>query len=121
MPFTFTDAAGRQIDGIFKIVRPEAEKALEKELELWPELGKALEEICLDLNLPVLEFAGPLSKRACASRRRGKTRPRTDSYPPGSRTLPRFSEIALPELLPWCTLARHGNDTDQRQTSGRRT
>lgn len=103
MPFVFSDAAGRQIDGVFKIVRPEAEKALEKELELWPELGKALEEICIDLNLPVLEFAGPLSEAALLvadevrlDREQIHIRRATELYRD-------FPEIALPELLPWCT------------------
>ena len=103
MPFTFTDAAGRQIDGVFKIVRPEAEKALEKELELWPELGKALEEICHELNLPVLEFAGPLSEAALLvadevrlDREQIHIRRAVELYRD-------FPEIALPELLPWCT------------------
>ncbi len=103
MPFVFTDAAGRQIDGVFKIVRPEAEKALEKELELWPELGKALEDICINLKLPVLEFAGPLSEAALLvadevrlDREQTHIRRAVELYRD-------FPEIALPELLPWCT------------------
>ncbi|HPT48211.1 MAG TPA: AarF/UbiB family protein [Candidatus Rifleibacterium sp.] len=103
MPFTFTDAAKRQIDGVFKIVRPEAEKALEKELELWPELGKALEEICHNMNLPVLEFAGPLAEAALLvadevrlDREQTHIRRAVELYRD-------FPEIALPELLPWCT------------------
>ncbi len=103
MPFVFTDAAGRRIDGVFKIVRPEAEKALEKELELWPDLGKALEEICINLNLPVLEFAGPLAEAALLvadevrlDREQTHIRRAVELYRD-------FPEIALPELLPWCT------------------
>ncbi|PKL41987.1 MAG: hypothetical protein CVV41_16175 [Candidatus Riflebacteria bacterium HGW-Riflebacteria-1] len=103
MPFTFTDAAGRHIDGVFKIVRPEAEKALEKELELWPDLGQALEKICDELDLPKLEFAGPLSEAALLvadevrlDREQTHLRRATELY----RDVP---EVAIPKLLPWCT------------------
>ena len=103
MPFTFTDAAGRQTEGVFKIVRPEAEKALEKELELWPELGQALEEICMNLDLPKLEFAGPLSEAALLvadevrlDREQIHIRRAKELY----RDVP---EVAIPTLLPWCT------------------
>jgi len=103
MPFTFNDAAGRQIAGVFKIVRPEAEKALEKELELWPDLGQELERICRELNLPKLEFAGPLSEAALLvadeirlDREQIHMRRASELY----RDVP---EVAIPELLPWCT------------------
>lgn len=103
MPFVFTDAAGRQIDGVFKIVRPEAEKALEKELELWPELGQALEDICAELNLPKLEFAGPLAEASLLvadevrlDREQTHMRRALELY----RDVP---EVSVPELLPWCT------------------
>jgi ubiquinone biosynthesis protein len=103
MPFHFADATGKRIDGVFKIVRPEAEKALEKELELWPELGGALENICDELSLPRLEFAGPLSEAALLvadevrlDREQAHIRRARELY----REVP---EVSIPELLPWCT------------------
>ncbi|MDD2997727.1 MAG: AarF/UbiB family protein [Candidatus Riflebacteria bacterium] len=103
MPFIFSDAAGQKIEGVFKIVRPEAEKALETELKLWPELGKELEAICKRLELPVLEFAGPLADASLLvadevrlDREQLHIRRATELYKD-------FPEIALPQLLPWCT------------------
>lgn len=103
IPFSFKNHSGKTVEAVFKIVRPEAEKALEEELELWPELGKELEKICFKLNLPKLEFAGPLSESALLvadevrlDKEQTHIRRARELY----RNIP---EIDIPELYPWCS------------------
>lgn len=103
MPFTFADAAKQQIAGVFKIVRPEAEKALEKELELWPELGQELERICDELSLPRLEFAGPLAEAALLVADEVRLDREQIHIRRAAELYRDVKEVAIPELLPWCT------------------
>ncbi|MDN5279840.1 MAG: ubiquinone biosynthesis protein [Clostridiales bacterium] len=101
--FTFNDENGKKIDGVFKIIRPEAEKALQEELALWPGLGRALELISDRLNLPRPELAGPLSDAAQLVADEVRLEHEQANLKRAKELYKNISEIEVPELLPWCS------------------
>lgn len=103
LPFTFTGQDGKLVEGVFKVIRPEAEKALEEELVLWPELGKALEKICDNLSLPRLEFSGPLSDAAQLVADEVRLEREQANLKRAKQLYKNVDEVAIPELLPWCS------------------
>lgn len=103
LPFEFQDSYKNQKKGVFKVVRPEAEKNLEEELQLWPELGKVLENICHVNSLPMLEFAEPLADAALLVADEIRLDKEQSNIRKARELYKNIPEIKIPELYPWCT------------------
>jgi ubiquinone biosynthesis protein len=102
IPFEYKDE-NKSIAGVFKVVRPEAEEALAEELELWPQLGKALERICTNLHLPKLEFAETLSDAAQLVADEVRLEKEQANLKRATELYKNIKEVEIPEVLPWCT------------------
>jgi ubiquinone biosynthesis protein len=102
IPFEFKDG-NKTTTGVFKVVRPEAEEALKEELELWPQLGNALEKICDKLNLPRLEFAETLSDSAQLVADEVRLEREQANLKRAAELYKDIKEVEIPEVLPWCT------------------
>ncbi|MEW6711596.1 MAG: AarF/UbiB family protein [Candidatus Riflebacteria bacterium] len=103
MPFTCQSPDGEIIEGVFKVIRPEAETALQEELELWPGLGNALEKICDRLGLPRLEFSGPLSDSAQLVADEVRLEHEQANLKRAKELYRDVTEVYVPDLLPWCS------------------
>lgn len=103
IPFVYQGVDGEKIEGVFKVIRPEAEIALQEELELWPGLGNALEKICDKLNLPRLEFSGPLSDAAQLVADEVRLEHEQANLKRAKELYQNVEEVYVPELLPWCS------------------
>ncbi|GAB4282004.1 MAG: hypothetical protein Kow0029_27320 [Candidatus Rifleibacteriota bacterium] len=103
IPFVYKSPDRQKINGVFKIIRPEAEIALQEELEIWPELGRSLEKICDRLNLPRLEFSGPLSDAAQLVADEVRLEREQANLKRARELYKDVDEVRIPELLPWCT------------------
>jgi ubiquinone biosynthesis protein len=101
--FKHTNSQGKVTEGVFKVVRPEAEQALQEELELWPGLGEALERICDKSGLPRLEFAGPLSDAAQLVADEVRLEREQTNLRRARKLYKDIEEVRVPEVLPWCS------------------
>lgn len=101
--FEHHDPSGKVTEGVFKVIRPEAEEALQEELELWPGLGNALEKICDRLGLPRLEFSGPLSDAAQLVADEVRLEHEQANLKRAKELYRNVEEVYVPDLLPWCT------------------
>lgn len=100
--FVFDDGQ-KKVEGVFKVIRPEAENALQEELLLWPGLGSALEKICDRLNLPRLEFSGPLSDAAQLVADEVRLEHEQANLKRAKELYRNVEEVYVPDLLPWCS------------------
>lgn len=103
IPFVHNGEDGQKTEGVFKVIRPEAEEALQEELELWPGLGAALEKICDRLELPRLEFSGPLSDAAQLVADEVRLEHEQANLKRAKELYREVKEVYVPELLPWCS------------------
>ncbi len=103
IPFKRIEQNEEMVEGVFKVIKPEARDFLEEELELWPNLGDALKSICKEKKLPVLEFSDPLNETAQMVAQEVNLRVEQENLKIMSNNYLDSRQARVPHLLPWCT------------------
>jgi ubiquinone biosynthesis protein len=104
LPFEWAQPGmGAPRRGVFKILKPLAEKRLHEELALWPALGEYLEERCKHYDLPTFDYRETLD----SVRRLLLNETRLDieqlHLAKAARLYAAFPAVLVPNLLPFCT------------------
>jgi ubiquinone biosynthesis protein len=103
-PFRFHDAETDQMtQGVFKVLKPNIESALDEELILWSQLGALLDETCETHGLPALDYEETLESVATLLRQEvrleGEQSHLRDAYDRYATS----ADVRVPRLLPPCT------------------
>ncbi|MGD0472681.1 MAG: AarF/UbiB family protein [Candidatus Velthaea sp.] len=104
LPFEWT-APGTQATqhGVFKMLKPLAEKRLLEELALWPALGDYLEERCVHYALPSFDYRETLESVRRLLLNETRLDLEQEHIVKAARFYARFPGVYVPPLLPLCT------------------
>jgi ubiquinone biosynthesis protein len=102
LPFEWT-APGKNARGVFKILKPLAEKRLLEELALWPALGDHLEERCAHYGLPSFEYRETLESVRGLLHNETRLDIEQEHLAKAARFYAAFPAVHVPALFPFCT------------------
>jgi ubiquinone biosynthesis protein len=104
LPFDWTmPAVSAPRRGIFKILKPLAEKRLLEELALWPALGDYLEERCAHYGLPSFEYRETLESVRGLLVNETRLDIEQTHLVKAARFYAAYPAVHVPALLPFCT------------------
>jgi ubiquinone biosynthesis protein len=89
--------------GVFKILKPLAEKRLLEELALWPALGDYLEERCVHYGLPSFEYRETLESVRGLLHNETRLDIEQTHLAEAARFYAAYPAVHVPALLPFCT------------------
>jgi ubiquinone biosynthesis protein len=89
--------------GVFKILKPLAEKRLLEELALWPALGDYLEERCTHYGLPSFEYRETLESVRGLLLNETRLDIEQAHLEKAARFYAAYPRVHVPALLPFCT------------------
>jgi len=104
LPFEWTmPGVSEARRGVFKILKPLAEKRLLEELALWPALGDYLEERCAHYGLPSFEYRETLESVRGLLHNEIRLDIEQTHLAKAARFYAAYPAVVVPALLPFCT------------------
>ena len=103
VPFAYDVALGAPRTGVFKLLKPDAERRFLEELAVWPDVADYLEERTAHYGLPSLDYRGLLGGIATLLAREVRLDLEQRNIAAASASFGNDPRAFVPRLLPFCT------------------